>query len=226
MREGTATVNFFDDIAPSDTELLQAVGSVCHELGFRTTNDEPVSEDRPERNEQGGIQLLWNDEDIPSAGRVGFTFGTGGIEGDDVANYMNIHTPIYLITTETDSGEYTGFPGTFVKLIRRLSCKLDPVYVLTHSSMMARDGLLPRTFYPINRLTDIERLPWLGVYADPLIEQFGGRERVLNTPAWKVEELDNGSILIILMREPWGEQRAKYLDRQPADRYLLDGEAL
>jgi hypothetical protein len=92
--------------------------------------------------------------------------------------------------------------------------------------MMARNGLLPETFYPINRLTDIERLPWLGVYADPLIEQFGGQERVLNTPAWKVEELDNGSILIVLMREPWGEQRAKYLDRQPADRYLLDGEAL
>jgi len=226
MREGTATVHFFDDIAPSDTELLRAVGSVCHELGFRTTNDEPVSEDRPERDEQGWIQLRWNDEDIPSAGRVGFTFGTGGIEGDDVANYMGIRTRIAQITTETDSGDYTGFPETFVRLIRRLSCELNPVYVSTHSTMMARDGLLPQTFYPINRLTDIERLPWLGVYADPLIEQFGGRERVLNTPAWKVEKLDNGSILIILMREPWGEQRAKYLDRQPADRYLLDGENL
>ena len=120
MREGTATVNFFDDIAPSDTELLRAVGSVCHELGFRTTNDEPVSEDRPERDEQGWIQLRWNDEDIPSAGRVGFTFGTGGIEGDDVANYMVIRTRIAQITTETDSGDYTGFPETFVRLIRRL----------------------------------------------------------------------------------------------------------
>jgi hypothetical protein len=53
-----------------------------------------------------------------------------------------------------------------------------------------------------------------------------GRERILNMPAWRVEELDNGNILIILMREPWGEQRAKYLDRQSADRYLLDGEGL
>ncbi|WP_135829908.1 hypothetical protein [Halorussus halobius] len=48
----------------------------------------------------------------------------------------------------------------------------------------------------------IQRIPWILVLSEPTIDDFGGREYVLQTPAWMVEELPTGHILIVKTNNP------------------------
>lgn len=218
--DGTATVNVFDETSPPEADVVRAVRRACEETGFVTGDGEPVSESDLEPNEKGNLTLYWDKPESYASKQVRCTLGSSGIRGEDVVDVLALRTSAANLVPDSTGNRYTGFPRVFVDLIRRLVHELDPVYVSSHSTQLAREGLSPETVFPIPRLTDVERLPWLGVYGAALVEQFGGRERVLQTPAWTVEELANGSILIVQTREPWDG----YRDRQPADRYLLDGE--
>lgn len=57
---------------------------------------------------------------------------------------------------------------------------------------------------PLERpiVDNISKMNWLTVFSEPLISELGGRERVLNTPAWRVEELDSGHIMIVKTDNP------------------------
>lgn len=39
--------------------------------------------------------------------------------------------------------------------------------------------------------------------SESVVEQFGGRDHVLETPAWRVDELETGHVLIVLRGHPY-----------------------
>ena len=50
-------------------------------------------------------------------------------------------------------------------------------------------------------VTEINFLTWLSIFPPPLVDTYG-RERLLSAPAWHVEELDDGSILLVEWADP------------------------
>lgn len=109
----------------------------------------------------------------------------------------------------------------FVDAITDLVCSLavsnDPEYVAAHDPVATdSDPVIPTTRPIVN---DIDRLPVLGIYSRDMVETLGGREWVLETPAWRVEELDNGQILVITDEPPWGYDAGT----AKATEYLLEG---
>ncbi|AHB67857.1 hypothetical protein HISP_16465 [Haloarcula hispanica N601] len=51
-----------------------------------------------------------------------------------------------------------------------------------------------------------------------VIEQFGGREHVLDTPAWRVRELDSGHVMLVLEEDPYDAMEPKH---DPAEVHLF-----
>jgi hypothetical protein len=50
-------------------------------------------------------------------------------------------------------------------------------------------------------VTEINFLTWLSIFPPPLVDTYG-REELLSAPAWHVEELDDGSILLVEWADP------------------------
>ncbi|MFC6756887.1 hypothetical protein ACFQER_09595 [Halomicroarcula sp. GCM10025894] len=137
-------------------------------------------------------------------------------------SYLDISTAASNLAIESRNrpeSERERFKADYIELLSALAVHLDPLYLAVINTAQVTTGPPPKTCHPSGVPVELERLPWLGVYSEPLIERFGGRERVLDTPAWKVEELENGSVLIVTTRVPWEDYGSKH----PADRYLLDG---
>ena len=109
------------------------------------------------------------------------------------------------------------FVDTVIDLVCSLAVSNDPEYVAAHDPVATdSDPVIPTTRPIVN---DIDRLPVLGIYSWDIVETLGGRERVLETPAWRVEELDNGQILVITDEPPWGYGAGT----ATATEYLLEG---
>ena len=51
-------------------------------------------------------------------------------------------------------------------------------------------------------LAELKRIPWVVVLSSERIEELGGRVHVRETPAWKVEELETGHIVIVRSNNP------------------------
>lgn len=66
---------------------------------------------------------------------------------------------------------------------------------------------------------NIENLSWITVMSSQVIEEFGGREYVLDTPAFRVQELDPGHIMIVLEERPLDAMEPTY---SSAEAHLLD----
>ncbi|KZX48915.1 hypothetical protein [Haloarcula sp. K1] len=65
---------------------------------------------------------------------------------------------------------------------------------------------------------NIENLSWITVMSPQVIEQFGGREHVLDTPAWRVRELDSGHVMLVLEEDPYDAMEPKH---DPAEVHLF-----
>lgn len=214
--DGIATVTFFDTEARAPGELFETVADTLEAAGTTFGNDrsEFVTGDCSSANDRV-------DTSIGLRGKQVYVTVQPGVDG-------TVPDPFLEIATDDRNLEYgdgetvheNEFRTEFIDLIGRLGTTLDPVFVSSFSSAHATAGPAPKLVTPTAVPIDIERIPWLGIYSEPIIEQLGGRQRVLETPAWVVEELDNGNILMITTKEPW----AGYRDKQPADEYLLDGD--
>ncbi|PSQ28621.1 hypothetical protein BRD03_02730 [Halobacteriales archaeon QS_9_68_17] len=106
-------------------------------------------------------------------------------------------------------------------LVGGLAEVVEPEYVygVLLVGMNPHRGLKP-TGRPISE--NVERLPWISVLSDTIIEDFGGRKRVLDTPAWRVEELETGHVMIVKTNNPIDPTEGPSVS---IDRYLLDGES-
>lgn len=124
---------------------------------------------------------------------------------------------------EPCENEFDDWMEWFVGLVSDIALAIDPVLVsTTNTEHVGHDYPISKYYIPLETPieSDLQRIPWVGIYSETYIDQFGGRERVLRTPAWMVEELENGSILVVTTEEPW----EGYESKLPADRYLLDDD--
>jgi hypothetical protein len=51
-------------------------------------------------------------------------------------------------------------------------------------------------------------LSWITGMSPSVVDQFGGREHVRNTPAWRIEALDSGHIVLVLRDHPYDPTEA------------------
>lgn len=89
-----------------------------------------------------------------------------------------------------------------VSVVRTLASRMPLTYGLSHSGTdqgldKDLDHPEPGPYPP----TELERMHWLNVYGPQLVEALG-RERVLSTPAFLVEELPHGAVLILTRPTP------------------------
>ncbi|WNG60982.1 hypothetical protein F0U59_44455 [Archangium gephyra] len=89
----------------------------------------------------------------------------------------------------------------FVELVRAWACRYPVSHALAHSS----DDVALTGFPDFGRdketwyrdgFDKVYEVGWLNVFGPRLVETVG-RERVLSTPAWRVEELPNGCVLLV-----------------------------
>jgi len=217
-QEGSVFASFHSDEQPIRAGVIDRTLSICAEMGLteHATDSEPLSPEDVTLSEKGRISVHSENREIRLRFRLDDWSGP-------IDTMLNVSVDANrLVEVDRSSGDaYTGPAQLFVELIRRLAVELDPFYVSTFNRAIM-DGEIaptPKAVLPAETPFELRRLPWLGIYSEPLIEQFGGCERVLDAPAWKVEKLENGSIFIVTTRIPWEDYGSKH----PADRYLLDG---
>jgi hypothetical protein len=89
----------------------------------------------------------------------------------------------------------------FVEMVRAWACQYPVSHALAHSS----DDVALTGFPDFGRdketwyrdgFDKVYEVGWLNVFGPRLVEKVG-RERVLSTPAWRVEELPNGCVLLV-----------------------------
>ncbi|AGB30398.1 hypothetical protein C488_04467 [Natrinema pellirubrum DSM 15624] len=213
--DGSVFVSFHSTERPQYDELVSPTLSACAEVGLVTESAAPPDTDTVTLSDRNRTAVYDGNR------AVQLNFRIDGWDGpiDSVLNITTTANTLVSVDADPDD-EYTGFARDLVALIRSLGVELDPIYVSTFNTHVEPTTPSPETVLPFEFPLDIERIPWLGVYSEPVIEQLGGREYVLETPAWKVEELENGNILIITTRTPW----EGYHSKLPADEHLL-GEA-
>jgi hypothetical protein len=216
-QEGSVFARFYSDERETESEVIKKTLSVCAEMGLteHANDSEPLTPDDATISEKGYITVHSDKKGISLRFRLndwnGLTDAIISVSVDATR----------LVEIDPDSTEkYTGPARVFVELIRRLAVELDPYYVSTSNRAIMNGEIAPtpKAVLPFEIPIELERIPWLGIYSESLIERFGGRERVLDTPAWMLEELESGSILIVTTRIPWKDYGSKH----PADRYLLD----
>ncbi|PTL77859.1 hypothetical protein [Vitiosangium sp. GDMCC 1.1324] len=89
----------------------------------------------------------------------------------------------------------------FVEMVRAWASRYPVAHIQAHSSDDAELAGSPR--FGRDQQTSIRdgfdkiyEVFWLNVFGPKLVESVG-RERMLSTPAWRVEELPNGSVLLV-----------------------------
>lgn len=214
--EGVVEVLFYSTERLDDEELVEPTLSVCAELGFAGKSTTPVDPDEVTLVDGSGTSVYADGR------QVRLNFDLEGADEKPIESVLTISAAANgMVSADADpDDEYTGFAHDLVELIRKLTLELDPIYVATFNTHFAPGIPSPETVLAFDVPIDLERIPWLGVYSEPVIEQLGGKEHVLETPAWKVEELENGSILIITTRTPW----RGYHSKLPADDHLLGAD--
>lgn len=194
-------------------ELVRQTLGICRSIdGFglgppnKTVGPEDFAVD-----ESGAFDLYWQD----GSGRV----SVGFIYDAMPKCFLDISMRRQIFVPDDEEGEYQGLTGAVLELVRALAIEYEPYYVMSPNPE-PEIGPDPTDVIPMTTKFELERIPWFGVYSTSLIDDLGGRDHVMGAPAWRVEELETGSILLIRTRAPWA-----HLGRDhPVDRYLLDGE--
>ncbi|WP_224448652.1 hypothetical protein [Haloprofundus salilacus] len=103
----------------------------------------------------------------------------------------------------------------YVSAITLLSTILDPVYAYGKRMETVDPDTVPDEEGLTNHV--VNEIFWLNIFSEPLVEKFG-RDRILSAPAWRVDELDTGTIVLIAEDSPvrpskeWQGSRSKIAD--------------
>lgn len=177
-----------------EDDFIQKVISAGNDAGFNTPSIESIDTSREGKS---GVNLSWPympvdvtvhyDNDWDELERaLTVSFDAGALQSS---------------TWETESHR-DEFVDAVIDLVCSLAVSNDFEYVAAHDPVSTdSDPVIPTT-RPI--VDDIDRLPVLGIYSREMVEMLGGSDRVLETPAWRVEELSGGQILIVTDEPPWG----------------------
>lgn len=212
--EGLAFASFHDVEEPDPDELLRTTLAVCRSHGLAESGaDDPVDPDALGLDDGNRLQLFWGNRKV----RLTFNVGDDWLGPPRPVLDVKTDTNVFERDAERSGEEYVGILGDYVHLLRDLAIAIDPVYVSTFNTTHGDGTPSPDAVLAFEEPIDLDRIPWLGIYSERLVEQFGGREHVLATPAWCVEELENGSVLIVTTKVPWDG----YREELPADQHLL-----
>ena len=154
----------------------------------------------------GNIEILKND--------VPYITGMSSLEhyrGNDSSGELDLlYAPLIEYSLETTVGgesdgdhstEYTDSLESFMNVV-------ITGYEATDARPLAVYGESPLHRYRIGEAAqppftaesiahgEYHHLSWLTIFTPPMVERYG-RETLLSAPAWKVEELDDGAILVV-----------------------------
>jgi len=201
---------FYSTESRRSEEFVRQTLAVCESVdGFKFGSPgETVDPADISLDQNSTVELSWQG----GAGDVSITF----TYKPRPESFLEVFTRREMLLPEGGEGEYEGLTGAVMELVRALAIEHNPYYVMSPDleKIMGTD---PADVTPMKGEFELERIPWFGVYSSSLIEDLGGREHVLETPAWRVEELDTGSILIIRTRTPWADLGRDH----PVNRHLL-----
>jgi len=219
-----------------ETPDIRALHERCLEQGLMTTHDGRTdqvarytvgTESRTNDATENALETLdqvergqltfWTESGM--ALRVGFTTPENELE----AQWGR--ASISFQTTEIDGSlhedtVYQSRIEELVDLVGALVPLVDPEYVW--SSITDGHGGY-ESVVPDGRPipAHVDELPWITAVSESVAEQFGGPDRVRQTPAWRVTEFDTGHIMLVLRDHPYDP--TVELTGSP-DAYLLDGE--
>lgn len=211
MDYGTATVAFYDG-APVDADGLVAdTLASCRAVGLSGADGSDGAVDPGALDVAPTDRLRLYDGDTELRFRL-------DAEATTPDPFLEITVAgEHLEPSGESDGEYTGFLRSFVELIEELAVAHDPSYGTAVSTRHVSSGVTPSEVMPQGTPIELERIPWLGVYGRSLVDRLGGLEHVRSAPAWRVETLENGSVMVIKSRIPWEDPGPDH----PVDRHLL-----
>lgn len=88
----------------------------------------------------------------------------------------------------------------FLDIARPLAELADPTYAYGFIENYEPEDVCP-TERDVREGT-IENVFWINVFSEPAVTQLG-EERLLSTPAWKIEKLSTGAIFLVVNDSPW-----------------------
>jgi len=158
-----------------------------------------------------GMVDLWYDEQLGFS--VTFDFGPESEQFTVPRANSGIDDYVIQISFDPISLDYTkewdGYDRdrvrkrieTIIEMTAEITEAVAPAYVwsFTDIGTYRPQGPIPDE-YPLEET--IEALGWLTVLSEQMIANLGGREHVLETPAWEVKPLDSGHILIVATDNP------------------------
>jgi len=114
---------------------------------------------------------------------------------------MAVSTDVDLNPAEHTRSKVQERIQAVLKLVKNLVVLTTPEYAwsMLRVGPSPHEGLRP-TDRPISE--NIDQFGWLTVLDDSLIEAFGGREHIRAAPAWSVEELESGHMMIVRTDNP------------------------
>ena len=119
---------------------------------------------------------------------------------DDQGSVFSLTLRIIPFAWCRESGKEEERAAGLVSLVRTLASRLPLSYGMAHSdtdNLLDTDPEHPGPCVPLQ----VEQMHWLNVYGPQLVETLG-RERVLSTPAFLVEELPHGAVLVLTRPTP------------------------
>lgn len=185
-------------------DVLGALDSACAELrpskvsfergGKKKYSRQLMDERFAEFQQEGNTFLIFTCAGPPEA-----YYTIQGYEGDEDSRFsLRLYVKPFSWFTEPRKQEERA--AYLLSLVRAFASRLPLSHALAHSETdrhLDTDLDHPGPDVP----PQIERMHWLNVYGPRMVQAIG-RERVLSTPAFHVEELPHGAVLVLTRPTP------------------------
>lgn len=207
------------------TDTAEQVVETCLDTGFSLAGNENVEEVLPSEplGDKGAVSIDLQYDDILIMG-LSFNLGSGWDWNDPRLgisfSMMDVSTDVDLKPDAHVRSRVQERIHALLETVRELVVLTNPEYAwgMLRVGQNPHKGLRP-TDRPIS--DNVDRFGWVTVLAEPIIADFGGRDHVLDAPAWSVEELETGHILIVRTDNP---ADPTYQPSHSLEEYLLEAE--
>jgi hypothetical protein len=148
---------------------------------------------------EGGRLYFWTEAGMIL--RVGFTTPKNKFEAQWGRASISFQTAEIDESPHDDTVYHTRIEE-LVDLVGALVPIVDPEYVWSSitDGHGGYESVVPDG-RPIS--AHVDELSWITVMSPDVIERFGGRDHVLETPTWRTEEFDSGHIMLVLRNHPY-----------------------
>jgi len=110
-------------------------------------------------------------------------------------NTVGLELERHLFTDDSIATQY-------VETCQLLYDKVSPYYGYVHESDDVQKIHREDEWLEIFHTPQFSLIYWINFFGPSVVENYGGRKRFLKAPGWKVHELDDGGIMLILYPNP------------------------